>query len=114
MISKDKEYKTKHGNEVRIYATDCGGRYSVHGAFRRQDGTWSVEEWTEEGHFYDDGADSDLNLVESKPRIKADIEVDVVRYHQGGIDIVPTDTSHTYEVIGRTSVSIDIEEGEGL
>jgi len=114
MISKDKQYKTKHGNEVRIYATGCGGDYSIHGAFHSRDGKWTQEEWTTEGQYYNDGVDSDLDLVEVEPRIKVDIEVDVVKDDDGIIDIIPAHRVHNYEVIGRTSVSIDIEEGEGL
>ena len=32
MIDKNKKYKTRGGHEVKIYATNTGGTYSVHGA----------------------------------------------------------------------------------
>ncbi len=45
MISKDKTYCTRGGQEVRIYATDAGGLFPVHGAIF-QDGTWHGMKWT--------------------------------------------------------------------
>jgi hypothetical protein len=32
MISMDKQYRTRDGREVRIYAVDGGGKYPIHGA----------------------------------------------------------------------------------
>ena len=36
------------GTEARIYATDGGGEYPIHGAIL-VDGSWEVETWTELG-----------------------------------------------------------------
>lgn len=48
MISKDKKYKTRGNREVRIYATDGGGTYPVHGAIST-DGDWATATWTKSG-----------------------------------------------------------------
>ena len=65
-ISKDKMYMTRDGRKVRIYATDGGGLYPVHGAYLRLDG-WFCEVWTEYGDFLLSGPNS-LDLIEVKPK----------------------------------------------
>ena len=45
MIDKNKQYKTRNGLPVEIYATDRGGEYPVHGAILK-DGVWRPESWT--------------------------------------------------------------------
>lgn len=47
-VSKGKKYKTVNGTEVRIYCTDGGGQYPVHGAYKIND-RWRIECWTKEG-----------------------------------------------------------------
>jgi hypothetical protein len=44
--------RTKDGTPVRIYATDCGGTYPVHGAVwieKRYFPAWVQENWTRDG-----------------------------------------------------------------
>jgi hypothetical protein len=48
IVDINKKYRTEGGSEVRIYATDCGGLYSVHGAYRDKNG-WNVSRWTPSG-----------------------------------------------------------------
>ena len=48
MIDKNKQYKTRGGFPHRIYATDCGGEYPVHGALASGD-YWLMTCWTNEG-----------------------------------------------------------------
>lgn len=43
--------KTRGGNPVRIYATDVGGDYPIHGAVKGRDGTWDVESWAADGAY---------------------------------------------------------------
>jgi len=40
MIDKNKTYRTRDGREVRIYATDGGGKCPIHGAAKSSDGAW--------------------------------------------------------------------------
>ena len=62
-ISKDKEYKTADGQEVRIYATDGNASYPVHGARRCKLG-WVVESWTANGICSGNDRSSGIDLVE--------------------------------------------------
>lgn len=65
MISKDKQYKTRNGNEVRIYATDGVSPYYIHGAIKSKIG-WSPCSWTTTGQHVSD-KETDDDLIEVKP-----------------------------------------------
>ena len=66
-IDKSKQYTTRDGREVRIYATDGGGHYPVHGAFKASDGGWIKEDWTSCGEVNKDStARAYLDLIEKK------------------------------------------------
>lgn len=64
MIDKNKQYKTRSGLPVRIYATDSGGNYPVHGAVLDHHG-WFEFGWANDGRtFINQVADCALDLVE--------------------------------------------------
>ena len=108
MISKDKTYCTRGGQEVRIYATDAGGLFPVHGAIF-QDGTWHGMKWTEEGKTLVNTVD---DLVEVKPRIKRTVWLHV--FNTG--TVCATEDAY-YDITNRIAcvkVEIDCEEGKGL
>ena len=63
MIDFKKAVRTRDGREVKIYDTEAGGCYPIHGAFRSTDGDWEVSTWTREGMFAGD-RESHLDLVE--------------------------------------------------
>ena len=65
MIDINKEYTTRDGNEVRIYAIDGKLNYPIHGAIKREDG-WKSMEWTKEGTYYSAGFNFGLDLIEKK------------------------------------------------
>lgn len=68
-ISMDKEYTTRDGVPVRIYAIDGHGTYPVHGAIRAFDTeTWSVQTWTTEGKVHNGEKEDSQDLIE-KPKI---------------------------------------------
>ena len=108
MISKDKTYRTRDGREVRIYATDGGPTWHIHGAYK-SDGMWLLHCWDKIGL---DGSRKCLDLIEVKPRIKRTV----------WLDIYPSSVAvQEFEdgAIGRNriacvKVEIDCEEGEGL
>ena len=50
MISLDKNYRTKDGKEVRLYAIDGRGSNPVHGAILGGNG-WLSSVWSESGKF---------------------------------------------------------------
>jgi len=51
MFEVGKEYKTRDGRMVRIYATDAGGDYPIHGAILSPDtrNGWICESWDKDG-----------------------------------------------------------------
>lgn len=64
-ISKDKKYITQDGREVRIYSTDAGGNFPIHGAAKRvDDSVWITYSWDKIGRSI---SMSTSNLVEVKP-----------------------------------------------
>jgi hypothetical protein len=54
--------RTHGGLEVRIYATDGGGGFPIHGATKREDG-WEVDTWTREGRIIGSNNDHPHDLV---------------------------------------------------
>jgi len=118
MISKDKTYTTLRGMPVRIYATDAGGLFPVHGAIFN-DGLWNGMKWTEEGKTHVFNPSCMVNtvddLAEVKPRIKRTVwinvyEDDVHRFHTKQ---EAEDGSYKCR-LACVKVEIDCEEGEGL
>ena len=64
MIDKEKQYRTRDGREVRIYATDGGGAYAVHGAIREPTG-WFSTCWLDSGDYLKiGGGNDDDDLIE--------------------------------------------------
>lgn len=116
MISKDKQYRTRDGREVRIYATDHIGVYPAMGAIKTEKG-WIHNYWHLDGK---DGVDETNDLIEIRPRIKREYWMNIYE-----------DRMHDYNVYGSketadrlqagyvkriacVKVVIDCEEGEGL
>lgn len=116
-VEKNKQYRTYDGRDVRIYSTDGGCPYSVHGAILF-DGGWEMQTWTMKGKTFlyeESGSD----LIEVKPRIKRDIWVNEYRYCNGQRNWVAFDTrdeadSEPAARIACVKLTIDCEEGEGL
>jgi hypothetical protein len=115
MIELGKQYKTRDGREVRIYAVDGRKDEEVHGAFLRK-GEWTPCSWNKRGLWCDGGIDTH-DLIEVKPRIKREVWVNM--YHNG----VDDELWFTKEVADQQALSsriacvklvIDCEEGEGL
>jgi hypothetical protein len=119
MISKDKTYTTLRGMPVRIYATDAGGLFPVHGAIFN-DGMWNGMKWTEEGKTHVFNPSCMVNtvddLAEVKPRIKRTVWLNV--YDNEVISLfVVKEKADSMALEGRIAcvkVEIDCEEGEGL
>lgn len=112
MIDTTKQYKTREGREVRIYATDCGGIYPVHGAILKSDG-WVIHCWRGDGSDAIDSI-SNADLIEVKPRMK--IERWALVGRDGGYSLwldKPSDASIA-DAFGLTRIAFEVEEGEGL
>lgn len=62
-IDINKQYKTRSGLPVRIYAVDVDDDfYNVHGSYNK-DGLCHIEAWSNTGK-YDNGFKHDLDLIE--------------------------------------------------
>jgi len=114
-IEMGKQYRTRNGREVRIYATDGNEIYPVHGAIN-MGGVWKIETWTLEGrHDRADRRPHDNDLIEGKPRIKRTIWVNL--YERGyGVSLTKerADANAVEDRLACVKVEIDCEEGEGL
>lgn len=62
-IDKNRTYTTRDGREVRIYATDGGAAWRIHGATMTKSG-WVPKTWTQEGSWMS-GYESVEDLIEA-------------------------------------------------
>lgn len=111
MIELGKQYKTRDGREVRIYAVDCGGHRPVHGAIR-ENNEWVAYTWLHDGV-----AGLHCNsLIEVKPRIQREVWVNVYpgNFYIGYPEKAESDTHAAPDRIACVKLVIDCEEGEGL
>jgi hypothetical protein len=114
MISKDKQYRTRDGREVRIYATDGTEPHPIHGAvLDEEEGGWEPYSWTDDGYFYDDKEAVPHDIIEAKQRIKRTVWLNVFRNGEVVSTSEPPDHYIT-TIFACVPVEIDCEEGEGL
>jgi len=111
MIDRNKQYKTRDGQEVRIYATDGGGSYPVHGAIKRSDG-WISASWGSSGYVVRPCRDMPDDLIEIKPRIK--IERWITVSDNGSIFVFTNKVKGGPSVFAVKHIVFEVEEGEGL
>ena len=115
-IDINKQYRTKNGFAVRIYATDGGGTYSVHGAILKSN-EWGFTRWNKYGVDIYGSHDGD-NLVEVKPRIKRTYWINIYPQRERCNFLHDSknkaDENAGYYRIACVKVEIDCEEGEGL
>jgi len=119
MISMDKEYKTRDGREVRIYATDGKDDYPVHGAILiSKDIGWKPHHWRLGGGYNYLGKDHEFDLIEVRPRLLLTQWVNIYNYgiDGGGYDTQEEarDADINGAAIARVRIHIDVTEGEGL
>ena len=116
MIDIDKEYRTRDGREVRIYAID-GGRSKniIHGATLEQDAGWCIAFWNRNGEFDTSGCNSDYELIEVKPRIKETVWINIYNNYWSisSTEKFAKDKADC-GILARLKVDIDVEEGHGL
>jgi hypothetical protein len=118
MIDINKQYRTRDGREVRIYATDGRAMYPIHGAILQQHG-WQQSCWAVDGlHSISSSGNHSGDIIEVRPRHKRTVWVTV--WSNGY-----TETSSKpewrngplgcgQEPISCVKVELDFEEGEGL
>jgi hypothetical protein len=112
MIDKNKQYKTRDGREVRIYATDGRGVFPVHGAIRESNGWYSCN-WSQYGK-YSEEPDSPSHLIEFKPRKKIERWIMVERYDACSMWITKPSQIETVNSFALKHIVFEVEEGEGL
>jgi hypothetical protein len=109
MISMDKKYRTRSGDEVRIYAVDGNESRPIHGAFKGQTG-WVSCCWPRGGAQI--GYEGPYDLIEVKPRIKRTVWLSL--YPNGGTWFCLEGSTFGSDCLARVKVEIDVEEGHGL
>ena len=113
MIDINKQYRTRNGKKVRIYAADGQGKKSVHGAY--WDGFvegWIPLSWTKYGKFDLYQEIQPLDIIEVRPRHKRTVWLHVFE----NSFVCSTEKAH-YDITNRIAcikVELDFEEGEGL
>jgi hypothetical protein len=119
MIDIAKKYKTRDGREVRIYAVDGAGPYSVHGAVK-SDGRWCGSAWMPNGSYFNSGEIDLMDMIEVRPRIQREVWVNVFRHDDGAEFFEACESKANADLIASDAriacvkVIIDCEEGEGL
>lgn len=117
MIDKSKTYRTRDGREVRIYATDGGGFFCVHGAIKSEEGRWDSCNWaiTGAGPYVIGFPESDEDLIEVRPRIKRTVWLNV--YEDNTLSVFGSEAKAKQSLeycLACVKVEIDCEEGTGL
>lgn len=117
MIDITKKYRTRDGRDVRIYATDGGGKDHIHGAVKNECGSWVAEQWYGGGKYAHCGVHM-KDLIEVKPRIKREVWVNVYPESVGSVCKTREQADKmlpcTHDRIACVRLTIDCEEGEGL
>jgi len=119
IIDKNRIYRTRDGREVRIYATDGGSRYPVHGAVCMDDG-WLPRQWTEQGELSNGRlVPSAHDLIEVRPRHKRTVWLNVhvnrsVIAHDLREEADKLFCKDVAPRIACIKVDLNFEEGEGL
>ena len=118
MIDINKKYRTRDGREVRIYATDGGGRNPVHGSIKEEDG-WIFQVWPKSGRYFeDDDEDYRIDLIEVRPRHKRTVWMNVYEKSTSIWDSKEHADARadraSFDRIACIKVELDFEEGEGL
>ena len=117
MISKDKQYKTRNGLDVRIYATDGYGKKPVHGAYLDKNCTgWIDYAWAITGASYLYGDGEPLDLIEVRPRHKRTVWLNVCEHVVMGCyeNKWEADSCAGKDRLACIKVDLDFEEGDGL
>ena len=106
-IDINKKSRTRDGREVRIYATDAGGKYPVHVAMKINT-EWVPFNWKEDG-----------NGVAARGNDLIEVKEKIVRW----VNVYPTGECYAYpskEIATPARadcvacIRIEYEEGEGL
>lgn len=122
MIDVTRVKKTSGGQEVRIYATDGGSKYPIHGARLESGHTWIAETWNERGQ-HREHVKGSHDLIEEPETVEIDYWQSIYQRADGSIEIgygrfmSRTEAlSQEYELprIACINMKRTITKGEGL
>jgi hypothetical protein len=110
-VEMGKEYTTRDGRPVRIYAVDAGGKYPVHGAHRQSSGTWVAEVWTPNGSWsYTDNNSATCgghtDLIEVPRKFRLERWTNVYRRDDGTVTCFKT---HDSQGLARNAVNTEMK-----
>lgn len=113
MIDKSKQYRTRDGREVRIYATDGAYPNAVHGAVHHIALGWMPHTWTKDGKT---NLHENCDLIEVKPRHKLPVWLNIYSFESftSHISREQAEDEQDTNRIACIKVDLDFEEGEGL
>jgi len=113
-VDINKQYKTRDGRAVRIYAVDGGNPLLVHGAVQFPNG-WFIESWNRDGSICM-GRNMDADLVEQKPRFKHALFINVYENPEYDCACVTRESAdfHASTRIACIPITVEGEVGEGL
>ena len=116
-ISLDKEYQTRDGREVRIYAIDGSGACPIHGAIKCVDGSWTSRQWGSSGRIPLDPYLNPADIIEKPKTTEVDFWVNI--YPNGGYGCTERTRTKADHYAGPKRIAcINIKrivtEGEGL
>jgi len=118
VIDISKQYRTRGGREVRIYATDGGfEKCMVHGAMKNKMGYWEMTSWyTKHGGFYDNPDRHPHDLIEVRPRHKWTVWMNIYgpESFTSHISREQAEDEQDADRLACIKVDLDFEEGEGL
>jgi hypothetical protein len=114
MIDINKQYRTRDGREVRIYATDGYGEFQIHGAIKTDIG-WSCSEWKLNGQSYANRSGPN-DLIEVRPRHKRTVWMNIYgpESFTSHISREQAEDEQDADRLACIKVELDFEEGEGL
>lgn len=122
MLDLTKPVRTKDGQEVRIYATDAGGTYPIHGAMAGKEGRWVHYTWTLSGSadVYSPNHAWDLVNVPERVRVHRWINVQRAMGEPGGVWArlyVDREAAEKFADPARLAcyeLDVELREGHGL
>lgn len=117
-ISLDKKYKTRQGDEVKLFVLDGGGHYPVIGILSSQD-YWTAMRWDVNGKINATSLTS-FDLVEVKPIVKRWVVIarpdtsteasSVYVYRQNADRDIAYWVSHNISFVGPIEISGEVNE----
>lgn len=114
-VDWSKATKTVDGRKVRIYATDAGGEYPIHGGLICQDGVWGIHSWNKNGRKTDKESVT-FGLDLAPPTIRVEGWLNVYPESLGSVHRTrgEADKSAERDRIACIHIEHDVTPGEGL